>query len=413
MSLVNVFDSEFRFYVTPFLPSGVYADEIEFTDYVVTEGNIDITQRVDGSRFSFGTYVFNSFTIVLNNTDGFFSDVGSPNSIFGFKRSDSKIRITYNENINLPICGNAIAGSSVLGQEVDIFEGFLEDSSTTQNIDDQLITFKVLSQDSIFRQVQVPYASISNGDNVSSVIETCLNQTKITNVLDVSASNINVSIDSAIDDKSPLENLTVKEALDRLLLASNSVLFIKDGSVIVKDRSATAVTQKKFFGQASDNGLENIINITNYSTGLNSVFNFIKWSNTSLVGQDSTSIDIFGIREASVVNTIITNSTKRQNILNNIRDQFKDAKLELELEAPLTEEFTGINLFDRVNIDYPTVTYTPIGEEEARYEIGSYNEAVYPFSIFNLTIDDSINWKVIGKTINVNNATLKLILKEV
>lgn len=414
MSVTNLATGRFRVYITPFDPGGSYGEEIEVTDYVLFDRLGSVEQGVDPSRFDVGLYNFNSFDITLNNQDGLFSDVDVTESIFSIKRTDSRIRLTFMFDFDLPICGSSIAGQSYLFEEKTIFKGLLEDSASTQNIDDQFITFKILALDSILSRVQVPFSSISNGDLISSVIETCLDQTKITDLLTVSALNINPSEDQAIDDRSELENKTVKSALDQLLSASNSVLFVNNSDeIIVKDRSETSVTPLELFGQASNNGIENIINIKDYARGLNQTFNYITFANTTLLSEDATSVSNFGIKQKEISANVLTNNTKRSNLLDNYRDTYKDPKNEFVVETPISLEFLNTNLFDRFTVDYPTVTFTAFNEQEARYGISSYGVDRYPFSIFNLTIENTVNWKILSRKINFSKVTLEYVLKEV
>lgn len=410
----SFFDARWKVFITPFDDGGVYADEIDVTDFVLEGKLSSLTQNADSSRFSVGLYTFDSFNITLNNQQGLFSDVGTTQTIFRFRRTNSKIKIKYSPVISSPICGVAIAGQAQLGSDVDVFEGIIDDSASTQNIDDQFISFKVLSFDSILKSVETPYASISNGDNISDVIEACLDQTEITNLLTVSASNINVGIDQTIDDRSDLENTSVKEAMDILLRESNSVLYVdSNNAIIVKDRSKNSVTALQLYGQASNNGLENIYNITDYANGLNQTFNFITVADTNVVSKDTSSITDFGVRKTELNTTLITNSTKRENLTDDYVSDFANPSREFVVEIPVNLEFIGINLFDTFNVDYPTVTYTAFNTEEARYSISRYGEGIYPFEVFNLSIDSGDEWKVVEKKINFNRYTLELRLKEV
>ena len=53
----------------------------------------------------------------------------------------------------------------------------------------------------------------------------------------------------------------------------------------------------------------------------------------------------------------ITNTGKRQSILDEQRDQFKDKKQEFDLTTFVNYDNLELQILDRVNVDYPTVFY--------------------------------------------------------
>ena len=122
----------------------------------------------------------------------------------------------------------------------------------------------------------------------------------------VSAGNISVGQDQVPDSIAELEETTVKEALDLLLEASNSVVYVDvtDQTVYVKPRTAAASVSHTFYGQASDNGSESIVNIQNVRTGLNRTFNFWKWKDTTTTAKDTTSITNYGVRKKELDNDL-------------------------------------------------------------------------------------------------------------
>ena len=404
--------SQPRVYIKPFDVSGDY--ESSFTN--ITKDTLKVSkiqQELDNTEYDIGIYRNSSLKLTLRNDHGRYLNVESSKSIFNFKRADSIFKVTWDRNSTPLICGFLHCGNFMLGKEVDLYEGLLTDVSGTSNIDDQEISFNILGYESLFSRVEVPYATISNGDLTSSVIYDCLNQSKITDLLTVDAGNISLSTDQTIDDKSSLENETVEDALAELLKISNSVLYIKDKTIYVQARTPSASVQYNFYGQASNNGIENVINIKNYRDGVNRLYNYFTWEDTNLVQSDSTSINLFGIYKKTISSDLITDTTKRNNILSDYLAEFKDIKAELELETKLDLSTYSLFQLDKVTIDYPTVYFSADDNAVPRYGLATYGSATYPFGQYSLTITDDVEFKILSRSINIEKNTVTFKLREV
>ena len=241
--------SRFKVYIKPFKSNGDYADSyIDVSSDTDVQSIGSIKESIDQDEFEVGLFKFNQFRIVLNNIQGKYSDVGEPNTIFAHKRNDSLIKITWQIENDIVQCGTAVCGDPKLSEELTIFVGLLNDASLALDISNQKLNFQALGLESIFDRVEVNYASLSNGDTISEAIYTILNQTAITNLLTVSSLNIDPDTNVIIDDKSNLENTTVKEALNDLLFIGNAVLYTKDQIVYVQNRDATVSVGATFYG---------------------------------------------------------------------------------------------------------------------------------------------------------------------
>jgi CBS domain-containing protein len=91
-------------------------------------------------------------------------------------------------------------------------------------------------------------------------------------LLTVSIGNIDVAEEHLVDDITPFEDTTVKDALNKLLEASGAILYVKDDTVYVKPRAATTTDPVTFYGQASNIGIENLIDATSIRSGRNKMF---------------------------------------------------------------------------------------------------------------------------------------------
>lgn len=397
-----------RVYIKPFDTSGDYTSYQEVTKDVDFNSLGTIDFNLDNTTFDIGVFRSSTFTLRLRNSEGKYSDVDQDHSIFSFTRANSLVKITHSfEEDDEPICGLAICGEAYLSDETTIFEGLLNDDSLVQNLRDQFVSFTCIGREDILNRVAVNFSSINDGDLASEVMYTILNQTAITTLLGVSASNINPDNDIEIDDVAPFENKTVRDVLADLLLATNSVLYIESDSIVISSREAGSTSVKTFYGQGSPNGIESILSIENIKNGLNRTFNYLTWTSTSLVSSDAASISKYGVKKKSVAFDFITDSTTKSTILSTIRAEFESPKQEMDLITPFDPNvFEDVNLLDRVSIDYPriydeTIFPVPICGEAI------LGEAVLPDFLWSFTILDTDPYKVIGRSIDLKNSTLK------
>lgn len=403
-----------KVYMLPFDIYGEYVDTwIEITKYVKSIGNI--TTDVDSSDYQIGVYKNSSVNITLNNREGLFSDVDIFQSIFKYKRTDTQVKITYSKMDNIPECGAMEVGNFFLSTELEIFRGLLNDASYRFNAQSEDASFTILGLESLLDKAIVPLASLADGDSIQEIIYDCLNQAPITDLLTVTLTNIVPGIDQDADDVSFLENMTVREALDKLLLVSNSVLYISNQIIYVTNRDESATLEYTFYGQASQLGPENIINITNYNNGLNRIFNYFYWKDSSHISYDIDSRNLNGTRSKEIDFAVYTGSAKRVTMMNDLVDEYKDKKIEMELSTPMSYSTLDLNLKDKVNIDYPTVYYaTEFNLPICGAAIcGNSTTATLPRGFWSLVINTLTYFKILKKTYDLKQLLITFKLREV
>lgn len=405
--------ARFRVYITPFDDDGIYSDEVEVTSDVVELGSPKL--GVDNTDFDVGVVRNSGFNITLRNDHGHYSDVTELLSIFRFTRKNSKVRITWDIRDYDLICGFFKVGEEPLGGEYEIFKGVLNEVSSYSNIGDQRATFAVLGYEALLDEMEVPFSSLAIGNTFSAILLACLNQAPFNELVTVSAANISLGTNLAVDSVASLENKTVGAVLKDILLLANSVLYINEGVVYVTAREATATSQFTFYGQASDN-VENILNIPKYRDGMNRVFNYWTWPDVTTRAIDTTSIEDYGVKAKEIGMDLIADgsATKIQAILDANRDEFAYPKTELELETPLWYDTLALQILDLVNIDYPTVFIPYNNGLLPRYGMENYDgTAVYPYEQWSLTINSSDGFKIMSRKIDVKKQTIIFGLREV
>jgi len=408
--------SMFKTYLKPFADdtgSAYATDWIDITDDVGEYGGL--TQALDNTEYEVGVFRTANLKLSLLNHHGKYSDVGGVYSLFRYKRSDSLIKVTWQPGNHPLVCGFFTAGSpdAILSEEVTLFEGMLSDIATQSKIDDADIDFQVLGYESLLAQMTVPYSSISNGNSLATAIYTCLNQSPFNTRVTVSSGNITTGASATIDDKADLENKTVLEALKTMLLASNSVLYIRDNVVYVGPRTASTDLEFTFYGPGASAGIENIDDITNFRIGLNKIRNYWTWKNTTLVQQDTSSVTLYGVQKREINLAIITNTTKRNTLLSALLAEFQDVKREMIVETAMTPSTLALYLLDKVSVDYPSVALVNENEAAALYGIGEYDVNYYADELLTVTIEDTARFKIMSRVLDFKNEVIKFALREV
>ena len=360
-----------------------------------------------------GVLTYNDFNLKLRNEHGLYSDAGTVKSIFNIKRNDSLFRVYWQIDSFLPICGAAICGTAKLSPIELLYEGFIRDDATSESPKDKTTTLKVLSLESIFSQVEVPNGVINNGDTFESAIFDVLNQSLITDLFTVDVSNFDLGFDTTIDNALALASQDGKNALDELLLLSNSIIYIQDRIIYVSARVATPTSQHTFYGPASRLGLENIQTISNIRTGVSKAFNYWTWRDETFNVQDATSINKYGVRRKQIDSNIITNNTKKQNILSALSTEFGDPRRSFKLKTPLNYDTIELFFLDKINVDYPTIYFAVEGRTIPLYGVGRYDEDYYPIPEDYLTIDVNTDWRIMTRNIDIKNQLLEFELREV
>jgi hypothetical protein len=403
----------FKVYIKPFQEDGTYAtDWTEVTENVDMSGIGQLKQSLDNSEYDVGIFKNSGINLTLINTDGLFSDAGQPGSIFKYRRSNSQVKVTWEIMERAVVCGFFVCGDVMLSPEETIFEGLLNDDAIKQQADEQNLSFKVLGKEGIFSEEKVPFSSIAAGDLFSAVILDCLNQTKITTLLTVSAPNIVCGNDIVTDTIASLENKTVAEALKVILLYSNSVLYVESNVVYVKARTASVSVQHTFYGQGASAGLENIIDISDFRSGLNRTFNFWTWTDTTLYSENSTSTATYGFRKKEIATDLITTTSKRQSILDALKTEFGDPKRELILRAPMDYDTIALGLLDKVSIDYPNVGIPENGSLPL-WDLAVWDVAKFPNEILPITIESTAEFKILSRDVDPTNQEMVFYLREV
>lgn len=330
----------YRVYMTPRTGLYTYGTEIEVTDKITQDGIDTMQKAIDSQDFEVGVYFYGDIHLKGYNYNGYFNE-NDLRSIFPYYRDLTKVRIVYENS----------SGDTI------VYRGLIKDSATTVDLLEDTIEFNVLSQDSVISNAQVTGGLITNGMTVKNAVFAILNQPSISSVLSVSIGNINPYLNFTIDVGSYFDNSQAQDALNTLLIASNSVMTIDSNWVVtIKDRNATTTTAVlNLYGPYDLQRRQNIISVSNYNNGLQRTF-------TSVISQDSTNTKraqssvyfstVFGFNEKEFDLPFMNDATKIASIQNTLLNEFCVPKVELMVEVPSSVAH-GVDLLDRVSINWP------------------------------------------------------------
>lgn len=385
---------QYKVYLTPLKNKDVYvSEEIDISDYVEFSGIGSIVRQVDNGDFDIGVFTYSNVDLKIVNSNGKFSQPDDYRSFFEYSRDLSKIRIEF------------------LDREQNVFttfKGIINDEATTQDFNKRTMKFSILSYDSILKKIIVPAGLISNGDTFKEAFIKILNRVEVLSLLNFDEANVNPTLNLQIDIGNYFDNLTSRNALNDILLASNSILFIDDSdNIIIKERKENLNIPFEIYNDGNLESKENIFNIKSFNNGLQRSFNSIKVNN--VVANNDKYIETFNLRQKEFTLDFITNITTLSTIASNILNEFKAPKKEGEVEVS-SEDFQNIQLLDVVAFPYESFSKLYQNDKDiAMYEQETYGNFNYPIELRELNLSPQIKYKTIAIKNDPKNK--KIVLK--
>jgi hypothetical protein len=253
--------------------------------------------------------------------------------------------------------------------------------------------------------------SIANGDTFKQAMNKILNRVEVLSILNYDIANLNLSIDLSIDDATFFDDKTARDALDALLQASNSILYIDENdNILIKPRQINSNKVWELYNDGDLYGRENIISINNVNTGLQRCFNSVKVNDIAV--QNNKYINLLNLRQKVFNFGFLTDNEKFTQIAENILNEFKFAKIELEIEVR-AKDFINAKLLDVVEFDYQSVAKTsPKQPFILTYNQYKYDQNFYPVEIRNLNLSHQIKYKIIGIYHQPKNMNILLKLRQ-
>ncbi len=327
---------QYKVYFTPRLTATTYGSEVEVSAKISDTGVSQMRKSIDAGDYDIGVFYYGDVTLKAINENGYLSQIDDSRSIFTYSRDLTKVRIEYND----------------VNGAVDVFKGLINEEGTRENFEREEITFRVLSYDSVIRTARIPAGQITNGTSSKTALEQILNKTEITSVLTFDSSKINPSNDVTIDDGSKFDNISTRDGLAKLLIATNSTFIIdSDDKMCIQSRAVTSGATLELFGPYSQRGRQNVLKINKFNDGRQRQFTVVKvGSQTSI---ENAYVTDYGYRQKDISSLdFITTESTQLTIAQKLSNEFKYPKIELEVEVE-TSLVRNSKLLDQVIIDYP------------------------------------------------------------
>jgi len=353
--------------------------DVDISDYLKKSGITPIRRELDRGDYDIGVFNYNSISFNLNNSTGKFNE----------PRLDSRSMFpSYRDR--------AIAEIYFIDSDSNktiSYEGLLTEKATRQNLSDDSIKFTFLGLESIFQQSVVNSGTIINGVTISQAFRSILDIPLITSILNFNVSNINPELDLVIDNGATFDNKTVKQAVDLLLVASNSILIIDESrNIVVKSRTANSNTPHSLYLNDIQKR-DNILSADNYNSGLQRMFNVLIIDGESF--KNSGSIAVYTERSKNLSLGFITSTSKKQQIANAIFSEFALPKDELIVGVE-KKIATSFEILDKITVSYNKIIRSHRDNPVPLYEIDEYGKSYYPNEIGGFRIDGRRVFKIIG-----------------
>lgn len=381
----------YQVFIRPLINLFTYSStEVEVTQYLnANQGIGRIRASVDSTDFVLGVFSYTHVKLKFLNYDGVLSDSVSTESIFNFQRDRAKVRIVFRDFE---------------------FTGLINDEATKE--DEDSIEFTVISNDSIIRKTSVTGGLLTNNMLFSEAIFAILNRSPINNTINVSASNIHLDIDERIDDVSSLENVSSHNALNELLVVSNSFLYIdSNDNAIVSFRTRNTDVAATFYGDYDPlNRSPQVLKLHSLNNGTNRAFNSFVVNEEIM--EDTNYINAFGFRRKDISADFITSFSRKRAIASNLLNKYRYPKFEGKIRVP-TRDATQLTLGSVIRIDFPKLFSPADGDATtSKYGGGLYATNRYPNTTGNIFIDPRVGWIVYEREDTPQDFTTTLKVRE-
>lgn len=408
-----------KVYVAPLTGENAWGDWQDLTEFVDSSSIGDISQAIDKDDFSIGLAKNSSVSFKLKNDTGKFNDENSIDTIFRYRREGSRVKITYFAGDSLAICGMAICGIAILGDEITVFEGLLAGDSFGQDVNTDMLTMTALGYESIFESIEFDYSKINASTAPLTMLYNILNVEAVTSLLTLDFANWTSGANQPFDVTTEFEDIdTMQEAVEIFLGYLNAFLFIDGTTVYVRNKEESAELLYTFYGQASDLGVENIQNISDFKDGTNRLYNLFRWNDDDISYKlsNSASIGRYGLKKTEEIGgKSYSNTSKINSILNSYLIEYDQKKKEFILTAPLQMDMLGLIFMDKVNIDYPVPIYPAQGGIMPIWNTPSmtWGEFYWPETYFNFSISSVEYFKIIGIKVSPRSNLISFTLRGV
>lgn len=392
----------YEVHVTPLDGAETYGTEVEITDRVRITGLSSIESRIDSDDYDFGAFLSDDLTLTAENGDGFFSSEMDSRSLFKFGRDKARVRVVFHDPDD--------------STDTLVYRGIVDERGTREQPDfnGSRVRLKVLSPDVVIAKSKVPSGAVGSGSSFSTAIANILDRAEITSVVSFSTADVSLSYNGTVDDGTWFDERGAREALDALLLASNSVLVVdRDlNKIVIRSRTANSGTVRNLYGPDSVSGQpQNLIELKEANPGRSKMFNVVSVDGT--VASEADFVNTFGASVKTVELGFVTSTATRLAIAQALAREFRAPKQEL-VATVSTSLAKSWGMFDAIVFDVPLRTKPYRGTTSLPlYGQAKYGTAVYPYSTGGLKISQNVAYKIVGIKTDPDKFTTELRVRQV
>lgn len=371
--------------------------EVDITKFVKEPGISKLKKSVDTNDFNIGFFKETNITLVCDNSENRFMDSR------GFFKNGvidgSVIRV---------VAGYVDPEDETVETEV-AFEGVIEGKGTVGNSKKEERRFMVLSFSSVIRKLQSKSGAAVSGQTFQNAFSNLLNVQEVLRYLTIDIANINPKVNLTIDEGSFFIGKSLQESIDALILASNSIMVIRDNAVHIIPRDENPTVDFEYFGKGS-NTPANVMDISGQTDGDRRLITSVLVQNQPQPFNASTFvIDRYGFRQKELDLGFMTDPAKIETIALNIIDEFQIPKPELFIRSPYIGNQLDIMSLATIdnrgyNLDVDPSRYS----RNFKYSSG----ATYVIKRGGLRYSDKIGWKVLSIEHDFNKFTTTVGLRQ-
>lgn len=395
--------TRYRVYMTPRVSQYGYGTEIEVTDHITFDGINQIKRAIDSQDYEIGVYFYGDLELIGSNDNGYFNDETDLRSVFyPFSRDLAKARVVF-ENT---------AGDTIT------YYGLVQDAATRVDALNETVTFRVLSLDSIINTTQIAGGTVASGINVKTAILAILNQAAISSVLTILEANINPEVIFTIDLGDAFDDTQTQDALNQLLVASNSIMKItSSGVVTITSRAANNVAALNLYGPYDELRRQNVINIQNYNSGLQRMFTSVAITDGTgavTVFDNIALAQTYGYNQSAIEFDFLSDAGNIALVGKAILAEFSSPKVEMEIEVP-TSIAKNLDLMDLISVNWPLRVTPTIGKMMPVIGTAVIGNSAYPLPNKNgsLYVLPNVAFKIIEIDQDPNTFTTILKLRQI
>ncbi|KKN72959.1 hypothetical protein LCGC14_0405130 [marine sediment metagenome] len=354
---------------------------VDITRFVKKGGISRLSKSIDSNDFDIGFFEQSNLTLTLDNSQGQFM---KGRGFFVNKIIDrSRVKV---------VAGFRNIDDGTIDSETT-FEGILSAETANASLRSETITYKILSFSSLITRLRSRSAAVDDGMDFRTAIFNLLNINEIKTYITVDINNINPKFNGTVDSGVFFEGKQLDESINKLLLASNSVLKIKNNTIFIQDREQSVDVKFEYFGKGGTRPA-NIIDISNYNEGDKRIITRVQFEgDLGVFDSPDFIIDKFGAKLKRVDIGFITNTIKKFGISQDILGEFQFPKTEFQITGPYLGE--QVDLLDLITVDNPGYDFNTnvalYDSPDSEYD----TDDVYASSNTGLIIDKNLGFKVL------------------